>query len=156
MVWYGMVWYGIVWYGMVWYGMVWYGMVWYGTDGVCTEIFFIRKCQRSTYVLYTHPPLIYSLRGIVEKNLCAYCLTRQDELYIGQLDLTRKYEAEYGRLWTQCQRCQGSFHQDVLCVRSALLITIRESDAHSYIDNMLCATVAIVRSFIAERRRKRI
>ena len=24
-------------------------------------------------------------------------------------------ERDYGRLWTQCQRCQGSLHQDVLC-----------------------------------------
>lgn len=24
-------------------------------------------------------------------------------------------EAQYGALWTQCQRCQGSLHQDVLC-----------------------------------------
>lgn len=24
-------------------------------------------------------------------------------------------DAEYNALWTQCQRCQGSLHQDVLC-----------------------------------------
>ena len=24
-------------------------------------------------------------------------------------------EARFSRLWTQCQRCQGSLHQDVLC-----------------------------------------
>ena len=24
-------------------------------------------------------------------------------------------ETEYGLLWTQCQRCQGSLHLDVLC-----------------------------------------
>jgi DNA polymerase delta subunit 1 len=24
-------------------------------------------------------------------------------------------EIKYARLWTQCQRCQGSLHQDVLC-----------------------------------------
>ena len=24
-------------------------------------------------------------------------------------------EAQFGALWTQCQRCQGSLHQDVLC-----------------------------------------
>ncbi|KAH8971035.1 hypothetical protein BDL97_02G121600 [Sphagnum fallax] len=26
-------------------------------------------------------------------------------------------EQLFGRLWTQCQRCQGSSHQDVLCTR---------------------------------------
>ena len=24
-------------------------------------------------------------------------------------------EADYAHLWTECQRCQGSLHQDVLC-----------------------------------------
>ena len=24
-------------------------------------------------------------------------------------------EAQYGALWTACQRCQGSLHMDVLC-----------------------------------------
>lgn len=26
-------------------------------------------------------------------------------------------EMLFGRLWTQCQECQGSLHQDVLCTR---------------------------------------
>ena len=25
------------------------------------------------------------------------------------------FEEKFSRLWTQCQRCQGSLHQDVLC-----------------------------------------
>ena len=26
-------------------------------------------------------------------------------------------EERFARLWTQCQRCQGSLHEDVLCTR---------------------------------------
>lgn len=26
-------------------------------------------------------------------------------------------EEKFSRLWTQCQRCQGSLHEDVLCTR---------------------------------------
>ncbi len=26
-------------------------------------------------------------------------------------------EQKFSRLWSQCQRCQGSLHQDVLCTR---------------------------------------
>ncbi len=26
-----------------------------------------------------------------------------------------KQEEIFNKLWTNCQRCQGSFHQDVLC-----------------------------------------
>ena len=25
------------------------------------------------------------------------------------------YEKNYGDLWVQCQRCQGSLHEDILC-----------------------------------------
>jgi len=26
-------------------------------------------------------------------------------------------ESKFSRLWTQCQRCQGSLHEEVLCTR---------------------------------------
>lgn len=29
--------------------------------------------------------------------------------------LTSAHQINFSRLWTQCQRCQGSLHQDVLC-----------------------------------------
>ncbi|CAJ0648676.1 12797_t:CDS:10 [Entrophospora sp. SA101] len=31
------------------------------------------------------------------------------------LDTVTKLEVHFARLWTQCQRCQGSLHQDILC-----------------------------------------
>lgn len=33
------------------------------------------------------------------------------------IDLVSDLEMVFGRLWTQCQECQGSLHQDVLCTR---------------------------------------
>lgn len=29
--------------------------------------------------------------------------------------MLKQTEIKFNRLWTQCQRCQGSLHQDVLC-----------------------------------------
>lgn len=29
-------------------------------------------------------------------------------------------EERFSRLWTQCQRCQGSLHEDVICTRCVL------------------------------------
>lgn len=29
-------------------------------------------------------------------------------------------EERFSRLWTQCQRCQGSLHEDVLCTKYIL------------------------------------
>ena len=40
---------------------------------------------------------------------------REPELYRSKLTSVNEYEAKFARLWTQCQRCQGSLHQDVLC-----------------------------------------
>lgn len=34
---------------------------------------------------------------------------------LAQVTTTSAFQVAYSRLWTQCQRCQGSLHQDVLC-----------------------------------------
>jgi len=47
--------------------------------------------------------------------VCAHCRPRLPELYLRQLELHNATEVKYAKLWTQCQRCQGSLHQDVLC-----------------------------------------
>ncbi|XP_012241018.1 DNA polymerase delta catalytic subunit isoform X1 [Bombus impatiens] len=47
--------------------------------------------------------------------LCKYCEPKEAELYQTELYLGRKLEEKFCRLWTECQRCQGSLHQEVLC-----------------------------------------
>ena len=47
--------------------------------------------------------------------VCSNCAPRVGELYNKTLDRVSDLEVRFGRLWTQCQRCQGSLHQDVLC-----------------------------------------
>ncbi|KAJ3277540.1 DNA-directed DNA polymerase delta, partial [Rhizoclosmatium sp. JEL0117] len=37
------------------------------------------------------------------------------DLYQKHLNNMTELEEKYSRLWTQCQRCQGSLHQDVIC-----------------------------------------
>ncbi len=50
-----------------------------------------------------------------EGTLCGRCTHREAEVYRRQLAVVNEAEAKFARLWTQCQRCQGSLHQDVLC-----------------------------------------
>jgi DNA polymerase delta subunit 1 len=50
-----------------------------------------------------------------EKTVCAYCHENQGILYVQQVEKVRSFEQLYSQTWTQCQRCQGSLHQDVLC-----------------------------------------
>ncbi|SGY32734.1 BQ5605_C002g01405 [Microbotryum silenes-dioicae] len=62
------------------------------------------------------PPLILAPeRPPSDKAVCENCAPRTAELYAKQLNITTAHETTYARLWTQCQRCQGSLVQDVLC-----------------------------------------
>ncbi|KAJ6654838.1 hypothetical protein lerEdw1_006527 [Lerista edwardsae] len=47
--------------------------------------------------------------------VCKFCLGRQSELYQKEVAHLSSLEEKFSRLWTQCQRCQGSLHEDVLC-----------------------------------------
>ncbi|GMH37529.1 hypothetical protein BSKO_05402 [Bryopsis sp. KO-2023] len=49
------------------------------------------------------------------KTVCEHCESREAEMYLQCLDRSNELEYQFGRLWTQCQRCQGSLLQDVLC-----------------------------------------
>ncbi len=47
--------------------------------------------------------------------VCSNCETRVPELYTKTLDTVSELEVRFSRLWTQCQRCQGSMHNEVIC-----------------------------------------
>jgi DNA polymerase delta subunit 1 len=54
----------------------------------------------------TQPPLTHSF---------AHAQDRHAELYLNSLASANALEAQFAALWTECQRCQGSLTQDVLC-----------------------------------------
>lgn len=47
--------------------------------------------------------------------LCENCISKAPELYGDTLAQMNYLENKFSRLWTECQRCQGSLHQEVLC-----------------------------------------
>ncbi|KAL8284175.1 hypothetical protein RQP46_004924 [Phenoliferia psychrophenolica] len=53
--------------------------------------------------------------GSLNNAVCVNCRPRTAELHAKQLAISSASETAFARLWTQCQRCQGSLHQDVLC-----------------------------------------
>ena len=53
--------------------------------------------------------------GLLDGVVCNNCRPRLGEFYQKQVQTTSAYQVSFSRLWTQCQRCQGSLHQDVLC-----------------------------------------
>lgn len=46
---------------------------------------------------------------------CPGWCAQEATIYTRTLASVAELEATFGSLWTQCQRCQGSLHQDVLC-----------------------------------------
>ncbi|XP_059693789.1 uncharacterized protein LOC132323031, partial [Haemorhous mexicanus] len=47
--------------------------------------------------------------------VCDFCRQRESELYQKEVCQVWHLERSFARLWSQCQRCQGSLIQDVLC-----------------------------------------
>ncbi|XP_052407697.1 DNA polymerase delta catalytic subunit isoform X2 [Carassius gibelio] len=47
--------------------------------------------------------------------VCDFCKKRESELYQKEIAHLSTLEENFSRLWTQCQRCQGSLHEEVLC-----------------------------------------
>lgn len=43
------------------------------------------------------------------------CLGKEPELYISKLEELNTHQRVFNALWTECQRCQGSCSQEVIC-----------------------------------------
>jgi DNA polymerase delta subunit 1 len=58
--------------------------------------------------------------NLLTKNqtaICSSCAPNLPDIYADKMDKARVLESQFSQLWTQCQRCQGSLHHDVLCAR---------------------------------------
>ncbi|KAJ8024189.1 DNA polymerase delta catalytic subunit [Holothuria leucospilota] len=56
--------------------------------------------------------------AVLEKEggaVCSYCKKNESEIYQKEIAHLSALEEKFARLWTQCQRCQGSLHEDILC-----------------------------------------
>lgn len=68
------------------------------------------------------------------------CRLQEAEIFAGKLADVNACEQAFNRLWTQCQRCQGDLHKDVLCTSRDCPIYYRRkkiqkdlSDAHDVV-----------------------
>jgi len=50
-----------------------------------------------------------------EEILCKNCKSKSGEIYGDALGRLNLLDERFSKLWTECQRCQGSLHQEVLC-----------------------------------------
>ena len=47
--------------------------------------------------------------------LCEHCKPRESVLYQHELSHYKQLEDRFAALFTECQRCQGSLHEEILC-----------------------------------------
>lgn len=53
-----------------------------------------------------------------ENNVvCQHCQPRIPQLYQNEIMAQMQLEERFSKLWSECQRCQGSLHEEVLCTR---------------------------------------
>ncbi|KAG9047307.1 DNA-directed DNA polymerase delta [Tulasnella sp. UAMH 9824] len=70
------------------------------------------------------------LRGKWQNSaVCINCKPKLGALYQEHINNASGLQVAFARLWTQCQRCQGSLHQDVLCTSKDCPIFYRRKKA---------------------------
>uniref|UniRef100_T1H6A8 C4-type zinc-finger of DNA polymerase delta domain-containing protein n=1 Tax=Megaselia scalaris TaxID=36166 RepID=T1H6A8_MEGSC len=72
-------------------------------------------------------------KGYEKKALC--CELNISELFQKELFIKRNFEETFSRLWTECQRCQGSMHEEVLCTNSDCPIFYRRQKIRMELDS---------------------
>ena len=55
------------------------------------------------------------LKEVGKRSVCPDCVAREPELYVKSIQEVKELEVVFSQAWTQCQRCQGSLHQNILC-----------------------------------------
>ena len=63
-------------------------------------------------------------------TVCEHCRKDEADICRRTVDNVSAMQAQFARLWTQCQRCQGSLHQEVLCTSRDCPIFYRRRKAH--------------------------
>ncbi|ETO08884.1 hypothetical protein RFI_28502 [Reticulomyxa filosa] len=68
-------------------------------------------------------------------SVCDHCKGKEPQLYMKQMALVRLHEQNFNSLWTQCQRCQGSLTQEVLCSNRDCPIFYRRTKVKKDLEN---------------------
>jgi DNA polymerase delta subunit 1 len=68
--------------------------------------------------------------------VCVACLPKKKAIFIERKIELNQAEKVYGDLWVQCQRCQSSLHQDILCTSRDCPIFYRRVKAKKNIEEL--------------------
>uniref|UniRef100_A0A7E4VMW2 DNA polymerase n=1 Tax=Panagrellus redivivus TaxID=6233 RepID=A0A7E4VMW2_PANRE len=76
-------------------------------------------------------PTCIGCKAVLQKDsngaLCAYCLPRRHLIYAEKVARLKVVQRHFGRLWSECQNCAGTFQEEVLCsARDCPIFYMRE------------------------------
>ena len=66
---------------------------------------------------------------------CSFCKDKESELYQVEISKHSSIEEKFSRLWSQCQRCQGSLHENVICTNNDCQIFYMRKKAQIDLNN---------------------
>lgn len=75
--------------------------------------------------------------GPIKKDeaLCSNCIpTKGKKIYLEKQLEYMRYQKSFSDLWVQCQRCQESLHQDVICQNKDCPIFYRRVKSSKLLD----------------------
>jgi len=72
--------------------------------------------------------------------LCNYCVQKEDNIYLKNLQIVTQLEKNYAALWTECQRCMGDICHEVVCSNGDCPIFYRRKKVQTDLDE---ATIRI-------------
>lgn len=77
-------------------------------------------------------------KAVIKKgSLCSHCLEEKaPQVVMEKMKELREKENEYNRLWTNCQRCQGSLLQPVICSNRDCEVFYRRAKARTDISTI--------------------
>merc|ERR1712166_827215 len=95
------------------------------------------RCTCSRTICPMMPNTMGCKAVIKTGSLCEHCLKdKAADVVLDKVQELREKEAEYNRLWTQCQRCQGSLLQPVICSNRDCDIFYRRAKARRDVETV--------------------
>lgn len=64
--------------------------------------------------------------------LCKNCGAREGDIYASKLAEVNAHQKVFNQLWTECQRCQGSFHQEVSAPPTSIIVSCNANEQGCY------------------------
>ena len=72
----------------------------------------------------------------LEKAICENCKEKEQDIYLKKMVEMKACESDFSRLWSECQRCDGTLLQEVKCNNTDCIIYFKRAKVRKDIQNI--------------------